>query len=718
MRGPTSPAVQGSQRPVAGPTPSRPAPAPAAPPQATAGPTTPAQVYALAYRRAVQSGYSVQDAQAYAKQMMAQFHARQVAMQQKAAMPPAGPQQPGRPVTPAMTQRQLEQQRIQMIHRNAAAQQNAQLWQSLQMQRARQMQAAMGAPQRPVPGYNRPAAAYMGNTPVAGGRPVPQHQPAVPAQSLRDPAAQEQASVQAASLQVARQLKARESGSAVPPSTQSPPIGPTDADHSGSNIAAAIPAQIPQETVVPSVLENETLELNDPSETMGEPVPAELKWEMPTEVQQLPEESPNPLRRTPRRLPTVEPEPIPQPAAPQRQSPQPNGNEGLELEGFTGESVQPVSYQQTLEPGQFEYAGPLSSNSQPTTAIGEPLTGQTPEFYQQQLQTTPPQVSYPNQEPQPRKTFEVETEMVDELRQNDPLFQSGANARWQDQSAGQVQPPTGIRVQPASSRLRSAGRSRVPSYPMTGTQEQEELELGQQDTTEPLPAPRSVEDDIQTPGGYGKSCEQMREELLKRSIQTISLDLSTPLRNDTLDNRSPLPSRSWTNSNGQVLAQGTPVSATRYGINIIEESGITRTLPLADLSQRDREYATDLIDLPFECDLVASNMMNRSFTPTTVTWYASGLCHKPLYFEDIQLERYGHSKGPIRQPVRSAARFLGQAALLPYQVALHPPTECQYSLGLFRPGNCAPYLRSPFPWEKRAIGYETAALAGVFLLIP
>jgi hypothetical protein len=171
-------------------------------------------------------------------------------------------------------------------------------------------------------------------------------------------------------------------------------------------------------------------------------------------------------------------------------------------------------------------------------------------------------------------------------------------------------------------------------------------------------------------------------------------------------------------ASGELLVQGKAISATQTTVEIVDQSGLTRNISLASLSPKDQRYSWELMDIPYECELVATNIFNHNFVPSTVTWHASNLCHKPLYFEDIQLERYGHTKGPIRQPVRSAVKFLGQTALLPYQMAINPPNECQYPLGLYRPGNCAPYLRTPFPWERRAVGYEAAAVAGVFLLLP
>ena len=91
---------------------------------------------------------------------------------------------------------------------------------------------------------------------------------------------------------------------------------------------------------------------------------------------------------------------------------------------------------------------------------------------------------------------------------------------------------------------------------------------------------------------------------------------------------------------------------------------------------------------------------------TTFTWKATGTCHKPLYFEDVQLERYGHSWNPVVQPFMSAAHFFVSVPLLPYKMGLNPPNECMYTLGYYRPGSCAPYMIEPIPLSLRAAAFE------------
>jgi len=115
-------------------------------------------------------------------------------------------------------------------------------------------------------------------------------------------------------------------------------------------------------------------------------------------------------------------------------------------------------------------------------------------------------------------------------------------------------------------------------------------------------------------------------------------------------------------------------------------------------------------DYPCDCtlgrDFQAPRYVARNFSPTLFTWKASGLCHKPLYFEDVQLERYGHSWNPIIQPFMSGAHFFVSVPLLPYKMGLKPPHECVYSLGYYRPGNCAPYMFEPIPLSLRAAVWE------------
>jgi hypothetical protein len=92
---------------------------------------------------------------------------------------------------------------------------------------------------------------------------------------------------------------------------------------------------------------------------------------------------------------------------------------------------------------------------------------------------------------------------------------------------------------------------------------------------------------------------------------------------------------------------------------------------------------------------------SRDWTPLSYSWEAPQLKYNPLYFEDVQLERYGNEVC-ILQPFLSGARFYATLPTLPYQMMSEGNSLCHtvYDLGHDRPGNCVPYaLQVPeFSW--------------------
>ncbi|MCA9179352.1 MAG: hypothetical protein KDB14_33070 [Planctomycetales bacterium] len=98
-------------------------------------------------------------------------------------------------------------------------------------------------------------------------------------------------------------------------------------------------------------------------------------------------------------------------------------------------------------------------------------------------------------------------------------------------------------------------------------------------------------------------------------------------------------------------------------------------------------------------------------------WVAPGTMHQPLYFEDVNLERAGHSWLWL-QPAASAAHFFGRIPALPYLLVAHPPRECVYTLGHYRPGSCAPMLRR-WPRPRLSAALAQAGLStGLVFLVP
>ncbi len=150
----------------------------------------------------------------------------------------------------------------------------------------------------------------------------------------------------------------------------------------------------------------------------------------------------------------------------------------------------------------------------------------------------------------------------------------------------------------------------------------------------------------------------------------------------------------------------------RKEINDVEEDKISSI----ELSIRVKGSAGK--DFPYECAVSTKVHQPRQWSQITYNWKAAALCHKPLYFEQVQLERYGHSWGPYVQPIMSGVHFFGTLPVLPYKMGIRTPTECVYTLGYYRPGSCAPYLIDPIPFTWRALLFEGATATGISYVIP
>ena len=136
------------------------------------------------------------------------------------------------------------------------------------------------------------------------------------------------------------------------------------------------------------------------------------------------------------------------------------------------------------------------------------------------------------------------------------------------------------------------------------------------------------------------------------------------------------------------------------------------------ISQISNDIAAPEGEFPNECTLGDEPFAGRNFQPICYSWAAPGLAINPLYFEEPALERYGHSFCPIIQPVISAGHFVLTVPVLPWLMAIDPPNECQYVLGYYRPGECAPYVLDPIPFSVRAAVVEGGVATALIFLIP
>ena len=178
---------------------------------------------------------------------------------------------------------------------------------------------------------------------------------------------------------------------------------------------------------------------------------------------------------------------------------------------------------------------------------------------------------------------------------------------------------------------------------------------------------------------------------------------------------------------GDELSMATPPPPSPEQMPTIRESTVRRAPPsdvcpsprsLKTIRQLSDRVAAAKGEFPPECSLGQPAFQPRRWAPKTFTWTASGLCHRPLYFEDEQLERYGHSRAPLVQAVLSPAKFFLTFPVLPYEMGLYPPRECIYTLGYYRPGDYSPYMFDAIPFSMRAAACEAGAVTGALFALP
>lgn len=233
-----------------------------------------------------------------------------------------------------------------------------------------------------------------------------------------------------------------------------------------------------------------------------------------------------------------------------------------------------------------------------------------------------------------------------------------------------------------------------------------------------------------------EGCRKFIQGLLRDRLSKISLDIAPRFDSDDTKNEEQRAnqekmsqSRKWHRRGVTIeqrdsttpIAEGTLHDLSNGRAIIVEASGQKRDIPLNDLSEDDLCFISGWWQLPAECAIADPrriDMYARGWTPSTMNWTASAVCHKPLYFEQVQHERYGHSAGPIRQPFIDGVHFFGSCFLLPYSMALDPPWECEYALGYYRPGSCAPWHIPPFPFSPRAAMAQAGVVVGGIYIMP
>lgn len=119
--------------------------------------------------------------------------------------------------------------------------------------------------------------------------------------------------------------------------------------------------------------------------------------------------------------------------------------------------------------------------------------------------------------------------------------------------------------------------------------------------------------------------------------------------------------------------------------------------------------------MPVQYEVTRRSMNGQSWMLNYGTWRSPNFAHRPLYFEDANLERFGGERRG--QALFSAAHFFASTLTLPYQIGKNHPCDLYYTSGYGRPGNNYCLRRQRPQWDRRGASFQglitTAIIFGI-----
>ena len=190
------------------------------------------------------------------------------------------------------------------------------------------------------------------------------------------------------------------------------------------------------------------------------------------------------------------------------------------------------------------------------------------------------------------------------------------------------------------------------------------------------------------------------------------------------DWRSHLSRVQWSFENHDRLAQQSPVASEEVATGKSQRDRCYVNSPLATLRAHIGS-PTGMFpeDVATQCRAITPAREDRrmvgGWAGFEKRWSATCMRHRPLYFEEINAERYGYTCcDPCLQPLVSAGHFFATIPTLPYQMFAQPPCQCTYTLGHYRPGSCAGYRHNRWPMHVGAGIAEAVVIVALVALIP
>ena len=173
-------------------------------------------------------------------------------------------------------------------------------------------------------------------------------------------------------------------------------------------------------------------------------------------------------------------------------------------------------------------------------------------------------------------------------------------------------------------------------------------------------------------------------------------------------------------SQGQQASKPTPVPTKESG-------GLPKVPTVESMVRPDASIKRLLSRTPTESAYEKASLLNSSrfrtkdeaeWLTSMAGWTAPEFYTRPIYFEQINFERYETSAPAWTRPAISYAQFLGTIPVLPYKVGANEPTSRMYTVGHYPYDQVTPAHSNWGKLSKKGMLLQGAATTGLIFFIP
>ncbi len=179
---------------------------------------------------------------------------------------------------------------------------------------------------------------------------------------------------------------------------------------------------------------------------------------------------------------------------------------------------------------------------------------------------------------------------------------------------------------------------------------------------------------------------------------------------------------------GSIACQGQQVGMPVEEVHLRGPGRLPKVPTVESMLRPDASIERFLSRTPTESAYEKTSYLTLSRTRTTdlqtqwndsmAGWTAAELYSSPLYFEQINFERYETSAPAWTRPVVSYAQFLGTIPVLPYKLGANGPHERIYMVGHYPYGQ-VPSAHSDWGKpSKRGVLLQGIATTGLIFFVP